>query len=196
MKILFTEHQGNAKEIASFLRKLYIKQIKYKNKANSEVKKGKIMPVYMINKNNPASSLIHGHPFIVDMDYEMNIKHQSKAFHRLVQLCSINQKHQEPFHVHLAGLNNTGEQIKEKLEGEHFKNLFVTQHNGSCTDLFDKDKLVYLTKSYATPLYQYNPSDIYIVAGVPEHIHSKGPTAKAAEMGIRCHTIPFYKYLG
>jgi hypothetical protein len=69
-------------------------------------------------------------------------------------------------------------------------------HKESYVDIFDKEKLVYLTPHCRNELIDYNHDDIYIVGAMVDKANNEPISlAKAKKLGLRMAKLPLSKFL-
>lgn len=111
---------------------------------------------------------------------------------------AINRKHAEPFDVHLCGADFTGHtmQCLQKYIPTLLEPLFPMEvHNANVSDVFPRDKLVYLTPHCDNELDEYDPDDIYIIGGLVDKHHCFPVSLeKATEHGLRMAKLPLDRF--
>lgn len=127
------------------------------------------MLVYLSNIIFRAlQAFMHGQPIILDCSYEEHMvkKEILNAAKQLTYVFGDNRIHKEPFGIHLCNVNLEGPLMKQfrinvpSLNEPWFP---MYMHSESYTDIFPKEKLVYLTPHCREELTKFDTDAIYIV---------------------------------
>lgn len=138
---------------------------------------------------------------IFDCSYDSHLnKIESKNTGYQLSLCfALNRQHRNPFDLHLCNVDfnsNTIQSLEKYLPTLQTPSFPINLHEGNVTDVFPRDRLVYLTPHCNTPLTEYNPDDIYIIGAiVDKQPHGPLSMTKAKQMGIRMAKLPLDEHL-
>lgn len=142
-------------------------------------------------------SAIFGQKLVVDLSYEEHLSRQclKSLTLQLAGLYSLNYHSKEPFDLHFCNFdkNSVTVRILEKsIASLYHPNTMISLHPNLLTDVFPREKLVYLTACSTTPYHDYSFDDIIVLPGLREN-HVKEPVALATarRYGIRDRCIPF-----
>jgi len=144
-----------------------------------------------------------GQSLVFDFDVPSNMTYsQRKELARhLNVIYNCNSALWEPFHLFLCGLNresSIGIEIKNQSELHHDYRLnqlsptsptdkLWTSTSKCVTDLFDRDKLVYLTPKSENRLKSFSHDDVYVISALSNQLqpHTCLGLPKAKELGVR-----------
>lgn len=151
--------------------------------------------------NRLVQAIQFGQKLVIDCGYEQNMtkRENLNTAKQLMLLFADNRVHIDPFDLHFCNINPEGPLFQHLLK--HIPTLLdksfpINVHENSYTDLFPKEKLVYLTPHCQEVLHDYNHDDVYIVGGIVDRVNSEPLSlAKAKREGIRMAKFPFDKYL-
>lgn len=144
-----------------------------------------------------------GHPLVIDMAFvNMMTIHEvrSLCFRELTHGISYNKSTKEPLALYIVNFNHKCPKCQTLAKA--FKNIFepdfpavVTEK--SYTDLFPRERLLYLTPDSKTDLIDYNPNDVYIIGGLVEMGKDVAYTLSAAKkQQIRHARFPIKRIMG
>ncbi|NWI92691.1 TM10C methyltransferase, partial [Pitta sordida] len=147
-----------------------------------------------------AQSMIFGQPLVFDMSYEkeMSIREVSNTVKQLVLSESSNRRSADPFHIHFCNLKDDSLYHKEFLKHyrEAWDKLLITVTDQCYTEVFPKDKLVYLTADSPKVMKTFDHDKIYIVGSmVDKSIKTGVSLAQAKRLGLETAALPLDKYL-
>ncbi|NXN40660.1 TM10C methyltransferase, partial [Rhinoptilus africanus] len=147
-----------------------------------------------------AQAMIFGQPLVFDMSYEkdMSVREVANAVRQIVLSEGCNRRSVDPFHVHFCNLKEDSLYHKEFLK--HYRGawgkLLVTVTDRCYTDIFPKDKLVYLTADSPKVMNAFDHNKIYIVGSmVDKSIKTGVSLARAKRLGLETAALPLEKYL-
>ncbi|XP_043269611.1 mitochondrial ribonuclease P protein 1 homolog [Venturia canescens] len=147
------------------------------------------------------SSMIHGQPLVLDCSYDSYMTSREMRYcAKQLKLCMAeNRIHQDPFNIYLCNVDMTSETTKAlhrfipPLFDEDYP-LNITPQ--SYLDIFDKDRLVYLTPHCREELIDYDHEAVYIIgAFIDKSSNEPVSLAKAKKLGIKTLKLPLDKYL-
>ncbi|NWW46878.1 TM10C methyltransferase, partial [Pedionomus torquatus] len=147
-----------------------------------------------------AQSMIFGQPLIFDMSYEkdMSVREVTNAVRQIVLSESCNRKSVDPFHLHFCNLKDDSLYQKEFIKHyrEAWGKLLVTVTDQCYTDIFPKDKLIYLTADSPKVMKTFDHDKIYIIGSmVDKSIKTGVSLARAKRLGLETAALPLEKYL-
>ncbi|KFW75448.1 Mitochondrial ribonuclease P protein 1, partial [Manacus vitellinus] len=147
-----------------------------------------------------AQSMIFGQPLVFDMSYEkeMSVREVANTVKQLVQSEGCNRRAVDPFHIHLCNFKDDSLYHREFLK--HYKEawgkLLITVTEQCYTEVFPKDKLIYLTADSPKVMKTFDHDKIYIVGSmVDKSIKTGVSLARAKRLGLETAALPLDKYL-
>ncbi|NXX76735.1 TM10C methyltransferase, partial [Urocolius indicus] len=147
-----------------------------------------------------AQSMIFGQPLVFDMSYEkdMSTREIANTVRQVVLSEGCNRRSVDPFHIHFCNLKDGSLYHKEFLKHyrEAWGKLLVTVTDQCYTEIFPKDKLVYLTADSPKVMKTYDHNKIYIVGSMVDRSIKTGVSlARAKRLGLETAALPLEKYL-
>ncbi|NXJ14623.1 TM10C methyltransferase, partial [Odontophorus gujanensis] len=147
-----------------------------------------------------AQSMIFGQPLVFDMSYEkyMSVREVANAVRQIVLSEGCNRRSVDPFHIHFCNLKDDSLYHKEFIK--HYRGawdrLLITVTDQCYTDIFPKDKLIYLTADSPKVMKTFDHDKIYIVGSmVDKSIKTGVSLAQAKRLGLETAALPLDKYL-
>ncbi|NXN10781.1 TM10C methyltransferase, partial [Indicator maculatus] len=147
-----------------------------------------------------AQSMIFGQPLVFDMSYEkdMSIREVANTVRQLVLSEGFNRRSVDPFHIHFCNLKEDSLYQKEFIK--HYKEawgrLLVTATDQCYTEVFPKDKLIYLTADSPKVMKTFDHDKIYIIGSMVDRSIKTGISlARAKRLGLETAALPLEKYL-
>ncbi|NXW08444.1 TM10C methyltransferase, partial [Fregetta grallaria] len=147
-----------------------------------------------------AQSMIFGQPLVFDMSYEkdMSVREVANTVRQIVLSESCNRRSLDPFHIHFCNFKDDSLYHKEFIK--HYKEawgkLLITVTDQCYTDVFPKDKLIYLTADSPKVMKTFDHDKIYIVGSmVDKSIKTGVSLARAKRLGLETAALPLEKYL-
>ncbi|GFO45018.1 ribonuclease hi [Plakobranchus ocellatus] len=148
-----------------------------------------------------ARAMLYGTPLVFDMDYvdHMRPQEQKNTAHQLHDAYCLNRGDpaEDPFHLHFTGCSPNNPVLKlMQIKTQDSPLLLNTVTEKSYIDLFDKDKLVYLSPQGRQVMTEFDPEAVYIIGAFNDKVSSKPVSyARAMEQGIRCQRLPIDEHL-
>ncbi|KFP31883.1 Mitochondrial ribonuclease P protein 1, partial [Colius striatus] len=147
-----------------------------------------------------AQSMIFGQPLVFDMSYEkeMSTREVTNTVRQVVLSESCNRRSVDPFHLHFCNLKDDSLYHKEFLKHyrEAWGKLLVTVTDQCYTEIFPKDKLIYLTADSPKVMKTYDHNKIYIIGSMVDRSIKTGVSlARAKRLGLETAALPLEKYL-
>ncbi|NXU42521.1 TM10C methyltransferase, partial [Drymodes brunneopygia] len=147
-----------------------------------------------------AQSMIFGQPLVFDMSYEkeMSFREVTNTVKQLVLSESCNRRSVDPFHIHFCNFKEDSLFHREFIK--HYKEawgrLLITVTDQCYTEIFPKDKLIYLTADSPKVMKTFDHDKIYIVGSmVDKSIKTGVSLARAKRLGLETAALPLEKYL-
>ncbi|XP_055533490.1 mitochondrial ribonuclease P protein 1 homolog [Wyeomyia smithii] len=148
------------------------------------------------HNNKLIQAMQFGQNLIFDCSYDeyMNDKEMRNTAKQLMLCFAINRMHNEPFNIHHcnADFSRTTMKALEKHLVQIREPSFPFNVSERCyTELFPKERLVYLTPHCRTDLKEFSPDDVYIVGAMVDK-SSQEPVSlgKAKKLGLRMARLP------
>ncbi|NXM63514.1 TM10C methyltransferase, partial [Illadopsis cleaveri] len=147
-----------------------------------------------------AQSMIFGQPLVFDMSYEkeMSVREVTNTVKQIALSESFNRKTVDPFHIHFCNFKEDSLYHKEftKQYREAWDKLLITVTDQCYTEIFPKDKLIYLTADSPKVMKKFDHDKIYIVGSmVDKSIKTGVSLARAKRLGLETAALPLDKYL-
>ncbi|NXP49170.1 TM10C methyltransferase, partial [Heliornis fulica] len=147
-----------------------------------------------------AQSMIFGQPLIFDMSYEneMSVREVKNTVRQIVLSEGSNRRSMDPFHIHLCNFKDDSLYHSEFIKHyrEAWGKLLITVTDQCYTDIFPKDKLIYLTADSPKVMKTFDHDKIYIIGSmVDKSIKTGVSLARAKRLGLETAALPLEKYL-
>ncbi|KFU86414.1 Mitochondrial ribonuclease P protein 1, partial [Chaetura pelagica] len=147
-----------------------------------------------------AQSMIFGQPLVFDMSYEkdMSVREVVNTVRQIVLSEGSNRRSADPFHIHFCNLKDDSLYRQEfvKHYREAWDRLLITATDQCYTQIFPKDKLVYLTADSPKVMKTFDHDKIYIIGSMVDKSIKKGVSlAQAKRLGLETAALPLEKYL-
>ncbi|XP_071428550.1 tRNA methyltransferase 10 homolog C [Pithys albifrons albifrons] len=147
-----------------------------------------------------AQSMIFGQPLVFDMSFEneMSVREVANTVKQLVLSEGCNRRSLDPFHIHLCNFKDESLYHREFLKHyrEAWSKLLITVTDQCYTEVFPKDKLIYLTADSPKVMKTFDHDKIYIVGSMVDKSIKRGVSlARAKRLGLETAALPLEKYL-
>lgn len=147
-----------------------------------------------------AQSMVFGQPLVFDMSYEkdMSIREVADTVKQMVLSESCNRRSADPFHIHFCNFKEDSLSHREfiKYYREAWGKLLITVTDQCYTEIFPKDKLIYLTADSPKVMKAFDHDKIYIVGSMVDRKIKTGVSlARAKRLGLETAALPLEKYL-
>ncbi|NXH72156.1 TM10C methyltransferase, partial [Hydrobates tethys] len=147
-----------------------------------------------------AQSMIFGQPLVFDMSYEkdMSVREVANTVRQMVLSEGCNRRSVDPFHIHFCNFKDDSLYHKEFIKHyrEAWGKLLITVTDQCYTDVFPKDKLIYLTADSPKVMKTFDHNKIYIVGSMVDRSVKTGVSlARAKRLGLETAALPLEKYL-
>lgn len=174
---------------------------KYKKKRLEAIANGEPIrngPSRKALKYNTIDKSTNPYHIAIDLDFDnlMIDKDVCKCAKQLLWVYTINRKSEMPVHLYYTGLKN-GSRVQAALnKNDGYQNWDVKISSELYLNLFDNDKIIYLTSDSDNVLTELNDSNIYIIGGLVDHNHHKGLCLKRAdEQKIKTARLPISEHV-
>lgn len=184
--MLMRQQEKQTRKLKRVLAKEQGLEIVRNGPSRKELKSNKI-------SKNPADISV-----AIDLSFDdlMLDKDLSSCASQLLRVYTINRRAKRPIPVHFTGLNEEGKFYKKLQKNEGWKNWDVIPHKEGFLELFDKDKIIYLTSESETVLNKLEKDAVYIIGGLVDHNHHKWLTHEIAQKAnIRTARLPLSEHL-
>lgn len=137
---------------------------------------------------------------VIDCSYDdyMNDKEMRNTAKQLMLCFALNRSHEEPFNIHHCNANygkTTMKQLEKHLVQIHQPEFPFNVTDRSYTELFPKERLVYLTPHCKNDLTEFNPDDVYIIGAMVDKSSQEAVSlGKAKKLGLRMARLPLDRY--
>lgn len=144
-----------------------------------------------------------GQKLVIDLSYEddLNIRGAKYVADQLRRIYAANYlASEESFDLHLTNFDessltvqNLGQKFRDTLS---CPKTMISVHHQKLTDVFPRERLVYLTNFRCAPYSVLNQDDIIVLPGFPEKItQERLAIAKARRDNIRIVNIPLHDHV-
>lgn len=147
-----------------------------------------------------AQSMVFGQPLVFDMSYEkeMTVREVTNTVKQIVMSESSNRRSVDPFHIHFCNFKDDSLYHKEFIKNyrDAWDKLLITVTEQCYTEIFPKDKLIYLTADSPNVMKTFDHDKIYIVGSMVDRSIKTGVSlARAKRLGLETAALPLEKYL-
>jgi len=140
--------------------------------------------VRQVHNTHMMHALDFGQPFVIDLgvDYQMDNSEGRVFLDQMKATYGINRSHWEPFNIFLCNYNPRNV-LQRKLVEKNENRLWNVKRR-CFTDVFPKEKIVYLSSQSRRPLTNFSHDAVYIVGGTVDKRPGKDEMTKIEEMGL------------
>lgn len=134
----------------------------------------------------------------VDLSFDgmMIDKDVAKCVKQLLRIYTMNRRSEKPIPLHFTGIQQGGAVEKHLKRNDGYQHWDVKFSSQLFVDLFERDKLVYLTSESDNVLDTLEKDHVYVIGGLVDHNQHKGHChGLATEMGIRHARLPLSEHL-
>lgn len=135
----------------------------------------------------------------IDLNYDelMQERDIAKCVKQCLRIYTINRRAAQPLHLHFTGIKRDGNIHDCFKKNDGWENWHVDYHfDRTHNDLFDKEKLVYLTCESDTVLDKLQSGCTYVIGGLVDHNHLKGLChQRATNDGIATARLPLSEHV-
>jgi tRNA (guanine9-N1)-methyltransferase len=194
-----TESTPNTTQLTkSQLKKQRRKEMWLKKKSEKKKKrksKPKAKTLYRTNNEEWEQRRQQGLKVIVDCDFDVMLteKEHSSLKQQLMFCHAANKKSDHPCRLILTGVS---ERLENAINKVSYGKWAVDMHREPYIELFEPDKLVYLTADSDETLDSFESDKIYIIGGLVDHNRLKLITqTKATQQGIKTAKLPLDRFV-
>lgn len=184
-----------------------LRQQREDNQANNHIKYGLFHNTIFLRIHESTMDHFHNQKLIrammfdqklvIDCSYDQKLSNmEARQTGRQLNLSFYeNRRHTEPFDLHLCNVDMNSVSTKS-LKTMLDPGFPLNVHTKSMTEIFDRDKLVYLTPHCSNYLEKFNHDDIYIIGAIVDTATTGHfSLEKAKEQGLRMARLPLERYL-
>ncbi|XP_017146111.1 tRNA methyltransferase 10 homolog A [Drosophila miranda] len=135
----------------------------------------------------------------IDLDYDdlMQERDIAKCVKQCLRIYTINRRSAQPGRLHFTGIKRNGHIHECFKKNDGWENWNVEYHfDRTHADLFEKQKLVYLTCESDKLLDKVQPDCTYVIGGLVDHNHFKGLChSRATEAGLTTARLPLSEHV-
>ncbi|XP_017868630.1 PREDICTED: tRNA methyltransferase 10 homolog A [Drosophila arizonae] len=135
----------------------------------------------------------------IDLDYDdlMQERDVAKCVKQCLRIYTINRRATQPLRLHFTGIKSDGHIHECFKKNDGWENWHVDYHfDRTHTELFDKQKMVYLTCESDTILEKLLPGYTYVIGGLVDHNHFKGLChQRATSAGLLTARLPLSEHV-
>lgn len=134
----------------------------------------------------------------VDLSFDgmMIDKDVAKCVKQLLRIYTMNRRSEKPIPLNFTGIQPGGAVEKHLKRNDGHQHWDVKFSSKSFVDLFDRDKLIYLTSESDNVLNTLEKDHVYVIGGLVDHNQHKGHChGLASEMGIRHARLPLSEHI-
>lgn len=135
---------------------------------------------------------------VVDLSFDgmMIDKDVAKCVKQLLRIYTMNRRCEKPIPLHFTGIREGGAVERHLQRNDGYQHWDVTFSSDSFLNLFDKDKLVYLSSESDNVLNTLEKDHVYVIGGLVDHNQHKGHCYTLAnEMGIKHARLPLSEHI-
>jgi len=146
-----------------------------------------------------CSAMQYNQPLVFDFDFEQHMapKEIKNTGQQLKSLYHWNKDQAEPFHLHFTNCaeNNAMFKMMQRYNMD-LEHLFATVTEKSYLDVFDPERLIYLSPNAHKVLHHLDPDDVPIIGAFNDRGNNLPITyARARKDKIRCARLPIDDYV-
>lgn len=142
------------------------------------------------NKVNPENADIS---IAIDLNFDdyMVDKDIASCTQQLMRVYTANRRVKVPLPIHFTSLKEGGKVHNHLMKNDGFHHWDVFKNEKHFSEIFEKDKIVYLTSESETTLNELEKGTCYVIGGLVDHNKHKGLTHNAAiKEGYRTARLP------
>lgn len=139
-----------------------------------------------------------GTTVVLDLEWE-DVMHRSEVKSLVQQLLycyGANRKAEKPVRLVLSGVRQGSETRAGLAKQAGYDGWPITVVEGNYIDIYDRERLVYLTADSEEVVETFDPDKVYVIGGIVDRNRLKGVTSlKAEEQKIATAALPLTKYV-
>ncbi|XP_033325164.2 tRNA methyltransferase roswell [Megalopta genalis] len=147
------------------------------------------------------NAILYEPRIVYDLSYDsyMSVYESYNCAKQLVLAFAQNRIHKSPFNLYFCNTNKSSlvmKQMHKNIPTIYDDNFPLNVTEKSYLDIFDKDKLVYLTPDTNQVLKKFDADMVYIIGGMVDKMHPKRVSfAKARSERIQMARLPLSEHL-
>lgn len=149
-------------------------------------------------KHNTMAASSNKTRIVIDLDFDdlMIDKDISKTAKQLLWVYTINRKAAAPLQLSFTSLRQGGRVQQVLAKNDGYLNWDINIRAESYDEVFETDRLVYLTSDSDNVLTELNAEDVYVIGGLVDHNHHKGLSMeRAGKKGLRTARLPLGEHV-
>jgi tRNA (guanine9-N1)-methyltransferase len=130
---------------------------------------------------------------VIDLNFDdlMVSRDMTSCASQLMRVYTANRRAKIPLPIHFTSLKEGSEMYQKLTKNDGFKHWDIFTNEKHFSELFDKDKIVYLTSESDTTLDELEKGCVYVIGGLVDHNKYKGHTHQmAVKEGYRTARLP------
>ncbi|XP_034479568.1 tRNA methyltransferase 10 homolog A [Drosophila innubila] len=135
----------------------------------------------------------------IDLNYDdlMQERDIAKCVKQCLRIYTINRRSEQPLHLHFTGIKRDGHIHESFKKNDGWENWNVQYHfDRTHTEIFQKQKVTYLTCESDTVLEKPQPGHTYVIGGLVDHNHFKGLChQRATTDGLSTARLPLSEHV-
>lgn len=153
------------------------------------------------NNKKLVNAMQFDQKIVIDCSYDeyMSYREADNCAKQLTYTFAMNRLHDQPFDIHYCNFDKSsksGIKMMNSIPTMFNLDFPINVHEKSYMDIFDKERLVYLTPHCRNELTEYNHDDVYIVGAMVDKAHNEPLSlAKAKKHELRMAKLPLDRYL-
>ncbi|XP_055615562.1 tRNA methyltransferase 10 homolog A [Toxorhynchites rutilus septentrionalis] len=135
---------------------------------------------------------------VVDLSFDnmMIDKDVAKCVKQLLRIYTMNRRSERPIPLHFTGIREGGSVEMHLKRNDGYQHWDVKFSNDSFANLFDRDKLVYLSSESDNVLTALEKDHVYVIGGLVDHNQHKGHCYElASRLGIKHARLPLSEHI-
>lgn len=157
--------------------------------------------INMWHNKKLINAMQFGQKLIIDCSYDehMSYREADNCAKQLTYTFALNRLHNQPFDLHLCNFDENSKSAQKMINS--IPTMFnldfpINVHKQSYFELFNKERLVYLTPHCKHDLTEYNHDDIYIIGAMVDKANNEPISlAKAKKNNLRVAKLPLDRFL-
>lgn len=148
-----------------------------------------------MNKMDNSSNLVS---VAIDFDYDelMTDKDIAKCSKQVLRVYTENRKSSMPIRLHITSIKKDGRIEKALNKNDGYLKWDLKIHQQPYYELFEHDKIVYLSSDSDNVLNELDQNAVYIIGGLVDHNHHKGLSLqRAQEKGFKTARLPLSEHI-
>lgn len=143
-------------------------------------------------------ALNHGLNVCIDLSYESEHSDKEKrSLCKQLQLSySLLKRLPVPIHLHITSLGTLSDQTRAMIQTQGINGWKVDRHDQVPSEIFPKERLIYLSPDAEQALESFDESSVYVVGGIVDRSVRKACTLnRASEENVKVMRLPIQEYM-